>query len=241
MMRPAAWALALALVIGTGGTIAADKGRNPPRGDAGVATLAMAPEELEVPYEQTEIPLEDGVPMDTLHPALAGWIHPVAETDEPLPTRWQRKFNARREGSKGSRYGCRKNRHCGIDLSGPRGRTIVSVTDGVVVHIERRRNGKDGKSGRYVRIEHAGGVFTAYMHLDAIAPGLSIGDKVKAGQFIGRLGKSGIKESEPHLHFNLELDVGKSETKMIDSTPYLKRATVIKDPAPKRQNNKNKS
>ena len=132
-------------------------------------------------------------------------------------------------------------RHCGIDLSGPRGRTIVTVTDGVVVHVEKRRNGRDGKSGRYVRIEHAGGVFTSYMHLDAIAPGLSIGDKVKAGQFIGRLGKSGIKESEPHLHFNLELDVGKKETKMIDSTPYLKRAKVIEDPAPKREKNKNRS
>ena len=241
MRRPASWVIGFAVVVAAAGTTTADDHRNPPRGNAGVATLAMDAEELEVPEEQNDIPLEDGVAMDVLHPALANWIHPVADSDELVPTRWQRKFNARREGSKGSHYGCRRNRHCGNDLSGPRGRTIVSVTDGTVVHIERRRNGKDGKSGRYVRIEHAGGVFTSYMHLDAIAPGLSIGDKVKAGQFIGRLGKSGIKESEPHLHFNLELDVGKSETKMIDSTPYLKRAKVIKDPAPKREKNKNKS
>ena len=73
MTRPATWALALALLVGTGGILTADKGRNPPHGDAGVATLAMAPEELEIPYEQTEIPLQDGVPMDTLHPALAAW------------------------------------------------------------------------------------------------------------------------------------------------------------------------
>jgi murein DD-endopeptidase MepM/ murein hydrolase activator NlpD len=243
-LRTPPWALACALVIATAtatATATAETQHEPPRGDAGVATLAMDPAELAVPVEQTEVPLVNGVPFDELHPALAGWTHPVVDSDELVPVQWQRKFNAYRDGSRGRKLGCYKNHHCGIDLSGPRGRTIVSVKDGVVVHTERRKNGRDGKSGRYVRIAHEGGVFTTYMHLDAVAPGLSVGDKVKAGQFIGRLGKSGIKHSKPHLHFNLELDVGQKEPKMIDSTPYLMRATVIPDPVRKRRRDKNNS
>jgi murein DD-endopeptidase MepM/ murein hydrolase activator NlpD len=241
MERASRWAMALALLVGSAGLAAADRDhRKAPKGDAGVATLAADPEELSVPEEQSDVPIVDGVPLDQTYPALTSWTHPVADSDELIPVRWQRKFNARREDSNSKRLGCRRGHHCGVDLSGPRGRTVVAVTDGVVVHIERRRNGKDGKSGRYIRVEHAGGVFTAYMHLDAIAPGLSIGDKVKAGQFIGRLGKSGIHHGEAHLHFNLELPTGGKETKMIDSTPYLKRAKVIKDPAPKRQDRKDR-
>jgi len=191
--------------------------------------------------EQTAMPTENGVSMDVAHPVLGGWIHPVVASEEVIPTRDQRKFGARRKGRGRQRTGCGRHQHCGVDLSGPRGRTIVAVADGVVVHIERRRNGKDGKSGRYVRLAHAGGVFTSYMHLDAIAPGLSVGDKVKAGDFIGRLGRSGIRHSAPHLHFNLELDVGNDTVELIDPTPYLERAKVIDDPAPQRQRGANNS
>lgn len=239
MVRAAAWVSALLLVAGTG-TASADRHRKSPKGDAGVATLGMDADELSDPDEVTDVPVVDGVPLDVTYPALTGWVHPVADSDELTPVRWQRKFNAPREGAEGH-LGCRRGHHCGLDLAGPRGRTIVAVTDGTIIHIERRRNGKDGRSGRYVRIEHEGGVYTAYMHLDSIAPGLSEGDKVKAGQFIGRLGKSGIRHGEAHCHFNLEIPGDKTETRFIDATPYLKRATVIKDPETHRDDRKNNS
>jgi len=258
MLRAAAWALALALVVLGGGTGVADGTKRTDRTDApdrapdrpsdratrkalanaaGVATLALDPAAAEPAAEP--IPVEDGVALDVTYPALDGWVHPVADSTELVPVRWQRKFDAPREGT-GSRPGCKRHRHCGLDLAGPRGRTIVAVTDGTVIHIERRRNGKDGLSGRYVRIEHDGGIYTAYMHLDAIAPGLSEGMHVSAGQFIGRLGRSGIRHGEAHLHFNLELPVSKDTTKFIDATPFLQRAKVIPDPAPHRQDSSNK-
>jgi murein DD-endopeptidase MepM/ murein hydrolase activator NlpD len=210
------------------------------RSGAGVATLALDPTLWSVPDDAAAIPVKDGVAIDLTYPVLKGWIHPVAGATELVPTRWQRKFAAPREGN-GGKNGCRRGRHCGLDLDGPRGRTIVSVAAGTVIHVERRRNGKDGHSGRYVRIEHAGGVFTAYMHLDSIAPGLVPGAQVEAGQFIGRLGKSGIRHGDPHLHFNLELPAGARSTRYIDATPFLQRSRVIADPAPKREDNSRKS
>lgn len=232
MLRATTWATALVLVIAGGGIGQADGTRDRETrvavGDAGGGS------------DLTAIPVDDGKPLDEAYPALDGWVHPVADSTELTPVRPQRKFDARREGV-GSRPGCRRNSHCGLDLAGPRGRTIVAVTDGTVVHIERRRNGKDGHSGRYVRIEHAGGIYTAYMHLDSIAPGLTEGQIVKAGQYIGRLGRSGIRHGEAHLHFNLELPISKNVTKFIDATPFLERATVIPDPAPHHEDNENKS
>ena len=184
---------------------------------------------LEIEAEEP-IPYEAGKRLDVMYPALGGWTHPVADSSEVVPLRPQRKFGAERDGRRG-RCGFG---HCGVDLDGPRGRTIVAVQTGRVANVEHRRRGKDGKSGRYVRIEHDGGVFTAYMHLDSIAPGLSVGDAVEPGQFIGRLGKTGIRHGEPHLHFNLELPADnptkKVRTKLINPTPYLQRAKVISDP-----------
>ena len=82
--------------------------------------------------------------------------------------------------------------HCGVDLDGPEGRPVVAVADGVVVRVERHELGLDGKSGRYVRIEHDDGTLTAYMHLDEIADGLELGDHVDGGQYIGTLGATAV-------------------------------------------------
>jgi murein DD-endopeptidase MepM/ murein hydrolase activator NlpD len=253
MFRAVPWLAALAAVVAGAPRDAGADGPPPGAEDLAGDLAAALPADVEetgpeAAYDDAElmpIPDEDGMPLDQRFPVLASWVHPVANTDELVPVRWQRKFGAVRDGGKGgkgNRKGC-KRRHCGVDLGGPRGRTIVSAMDGVVKHIERRRNGKDGHSGRYVRIEHAGGVFTAYMHLDSIAPGLSVGDPVTAGQYIGRLGRSGIRHGDAHLHFNLEIPGADGSTKwdqtrLIDSTPFLQRARVIPDPAPRRSKGK---
>ena len=68
--------------------------------------------------------------------------------------------------------------HCGVDLDGPRGRPIVAVAAGKVVRVERKELGSDGRSGRYVRLQHDDGTLTAYMHLDDVAEDLQVGDHV---------------------------------------------------------------
>lgn len=161
-------------------------------------------------------------------PTLKAWIHPVTDSAELVPVRSTRRFGAARSGMP-PRVDCGAG-HCGVDLSGPRGRPVVAVAWGTVVRVEHSETGRDGKSGRYVRIEHPDGVFTSYMHLDSIAAGLAVGDEVDAGQVIGTLGKSAIYSSEEHLHFALEVTIN-GEPRFMDPSPFLATAAVVPIPA----------
>lgn len=175
------------------------------------------------------MPVWDGVPLDEVYPSLRGWVHPVTNAKEIVPESGGRKFGALREGILRPECG---SGHCGVDLDGPRGQPMVSVAAGRVVRIEYSEMGRDGRSGRYVRIEHEDGTLTAYMHLDVIAPDLSVGDRVDAGQYIGTLGASGILASAPHCHFTLELPLSNdfhgdhTQTRYIDPSPFLARSRV---------------
>jgi murein DD-endopeptidase MepM/ murein hydrolase activator NlpD len=68
--------------------------------------------------------------------------------------------------------------------------------------------------GRQVWIDHGGGVVTRYCHLSAIATGIRVGARVKAGDVLGGVGESGTPEfitapgTEMHLH--AEVRVGDS-------------------------------
>lgn len=99
--------------------------------------------------------------------------------------------------------------HYGLDLGGCEGMTeVVSATDGRIVVV-----GKEilaGHAGtpngpRYdtVTVEDGRGWFYQYIHLKSFAPGLRPGDRVKAGQAIGVLGKEGSSGGWAHLHFDI--------------------------------------
>lgn len=68
--------------------------------------------------------------------------------------------------------------------------------------------------GRQVWIDHGGGIVTRYCHLDAIPPGLRVGQQVEAGQVIGYIGNTGTPEevtapnTEFHLHFEIRVGEG---------------------------------
>ena len=167
--------------------------------------------------------------LEEQYPSLLDWTHPVTGTEELVPEQASRHFGAERKGIERSECGAG---HCGVDLDGPRGRAVVAVSDGVVVRVERHELGLDGRSGRYVRIEHDDGTLTAYMHLDAIADGLEVGDHVDGGQYIGTLGASAVYAAAPHLHFSLEVPnvVGthgdNTNTHYVDPAPFLARAAI---------------
>ena len=121
--------------------------------------------------------------------------------------------------------------HCGDDITGPIGRPIVAVSDGIVVHVDRSRLGADKHSGRYVKLEHADGTTTSYMHLNAIVAGLERGDRVMAGQQIGTLGNTAVHSAPPHLHFAVTVpNANGTSERYIDPAPYLVRAKVIDVP-----------
>ena len=178
-----------------------------------------------------DVPVVDGEPLDERYPTLRDWAHPVTGTDEKVPVRSTRCFGAHRDGVDREECG---SGHCGVDLAGPRGQPLVAVAWGTVVRVEHSWMGRDGRSGRYVRIEHPDGVYTSYMHMDDIAPGLEVGDEVEPGQMVGWLGKSGIVRGEHHLHFALEVPGrDKDRPQFIDPAPFLHRARVV--PAPDRR------
>jgi murein DD-endopeptidase MepM/ murein hydrolase activator NlpD len=60
--------------------------------------------------------------------------------------------------------------------------------------------GAAGAYGRFVRVEHGGGLESFYAHLDRILA--RRGDSVRRGQVIGLAGSTG-NATGPHLHFEL--------------------------------------
>jgi murein DD-endopeptidase MepM/ murein hydrolase activator NlpD len=182
------------------------------------------------PPRTTKTETAEELDLDALEedrPSLRDWVHPVTGSLEKIPTRGTRRFGAHRDGvSDPNRCG---QGHCGVDLDGPRGRPIVAVAWGTVVRVEHSADGRDGRSGRYVRIEHPEGVFTSYMHLDAIEADIKVGDDVVAGQVVGTLGKTGIHGSAPHLHFGLEIQM-EGSVRFVDPVPFLARAEVVPVP-----------
>ncbi len=61
--------------------------------------------------------------------------------------------------------------------------------------------GWSGGGGRTVKVRHANGYDSEYLHLSAIAvrPGARIGQ----GELVGRVGQSGLATG-PHLHYGLK-------------------------------------
>lgn len=205
--------------------------------DAEVAHQEPAPPvpvHVETPLEaRFPIPEEGGEPLDHVFGSLAGWTHPVTSSAELMPALRSRLFGSERAGIERPECG---DGHCGVDLDGPRGRPIVAVADGVVVRVERSERGADGRSGRYVRLQHDDGTLTAYMHLDDVAGDLDVGDRVRGGQYVGTLGATAVYSAPPHLHFSLEVprdpatrgDV--TATRYVDPAPFLVRAMIVKTP-----------
>jgi murein DD-endopeptidase MepM/ murein hydrolase activator NlpD len=188
---------------------------------------------FEKPIENSdEIPVIDGKPLDELFPSLKGWAHPVTASSEYMPVDGPRLFGAERQGVERAECGAG---HCGVDLDGPRGRPIVAVAAGTAVRVERKELGSDGRSGRYVRIQHDDGTFTAYMHMDEVAEGIEVGVTVARGQYVGTLGATATYASPPHLHFSLEIPNPGAETARgdhvvthyVNPSPFLMRATIL--------------
>jgi murein DD-endopeptidase MepM/ murein hydrolase activator NlpD len=87
--------------------------------------------------------------------------------------------------------------HQGTDFAAPTGTPVVAAADGTVATAGTRSG-----YGRTVTLHHPGGTETLYAHLSSFAPGLAPGQQVRQGQFIGRVGSTGLS-SGPHLHYEI--------------------------------------
>lgn len=88
--------------------------------------------------------------------------------------------------------------HLAIDYGAPYGTKVVSVAEGTVVSA-----GWAGGGGKQVRIRHAGGYESYYLHLSAFGPGIRPGARVTQGQMVGRVGATGTATG-PHLDYRLK-------------------------------------
>lgn len=98
-----------------------------------------------------------------------------------------------------SPFGMRWGRlHAGIDLAAPTGTPIRAADSGRVAIA-----GAMGGYGNYTCIQHTGSLSTCYAHQSRI--GVSVGQGVRQGQFIGAVGNTG-HSTGAHLHFEVRIN-----------------------------------
>lgn len=86
--------------------------------------------------------------------------------------------------------------HPAIDIAAPLGTPIRAAGSGVVTYAGWKSNG----GGYQVWIAHGSNLYTTYNHMSSVA--VSVGQRVSAGQFIGRVGMTG-NATGPHCHFEV--------------------------------------
>lgn len=120
----------------------------------------------------------------------AGWRQPFAW---PLRGAIRGRFGAQRiyQGKPGSYHG-------GLDIAGAEGTPFMAPADGVVV---LAASAPFTLEGNLLIVDHGLGLSSAFLHASRI--GVREGDRVRQGQVIGWVGRTG-RASGPHLHWALK-------------------------------------
>ena len=90
--------------------------------------------------------------------------------------------------------------HKGVDYAAGTGTPIKATGDGKISF----KGAKNGY-GNVIAINHGAGVETLYAHLSRFRAGVSNGSRVRQGQVIGYVGKSGLATA-PHLHYEFRIN-----------------------------------
>lgn len=87
--------------------------------------------------------------------------------------------------------------HPAIDYAAPTGTPIMAVGDANIIQI-----GRTAGNGNYIKLQHAGGLATMYLHMSRFAKGMHQGKRVKQGDIIGYVGSTGLATG-PHLCYRM--------------------------------------
>lgn len=90
--------------------------------------------------------------------------------------------------------------HWGVDFGAPVGTPVHATAHGTVTAA-----GSEGGSGRVVKVRHANGYVSCYLHLSRFASGVKAGRKVSQGEVIGYVGATGLATG-PHLDYRVQLN-----------------------------------
>jgi len=100
--------------------------------------------------------------------------------------------------------------HKGLDFSAAHGEQIRATASGIVIKAKHA-----GHYGKYVIIQHGGGLETRYAHASKLL--VKVGDLVTKGEVIALVGNTG-RSTGPHLHYEIRLD-----SNPLDPRKYLKK------------------
>ena len=90
--------------------------------------------------------------------------------------------------------------HHGVDYGARPGTPVMSTANGAVI-----RRHYNNSYGNYLVISHGSRYKTLYAHLKGFASGMRVGTRVKKGQVIGYVGRTGIATG-PHLHYEFRVN-----------------------------------
>lgn len=85
--------------------------------------------------------------------------------------------------------------HHGVDYGAPVGTPVQATADGTVLQA-----GWNGGAGRMIKLRHANGYETMYLHLSRV--NARVGARVRTGEVIGEVGSSG-ESTGPHLDYRV--------------------------------------
>ncbi|MCG8550424.1 MAG: M23 family metallopeptidase [Desulfobacterales bacterium] len=105
-----------------------------------------------------------------------------------------------------------KDPHRGVDFRAPLGAPVEAVADGRVILAESHYY-----AGNSIYIDHGNGVISLYFHLSDFD--VSLGDRVKRGQTIGRSGCTG-RATGPHLHLSISV-----QGQLVDPVPLFEKTS----------------
>jgi len=113
-----------------------------------------------------------------------------------------------------SHYGMRWGRfHRGIDVGVPLDTPVYAIRSGRILS-----SGFQQRLGKYVLIQHAGGLESLYGHNSRLL--VTRGETVHEGQLIARSGNSGYSTG-PHVHFEV-----RDKGKLLDPITFLRRESI---------------
>ena len=179
------------------------------------ATLAIAP----MQYATQQLTVRPGM-VNLVPEDEARWQRESAHAktvmatySEPAPAALRMRQPV--AGPRSSSFGLRRifngesrNPHSGMDIAAPTGAPVAAALPGRVID-----TGDYFFNGQTVWLDHGGGLLTLYCHLSAI--GVKVGDVLKAGQPLGKVGATG-RATGPHLHWSVNLN-----GEMVDPALFL--------------------